>query len=173
MPHYKETPLYVYENLRSLIKFRGGKPYWIKAPSTRVDVSKPAGTLNARGYRIVKRSIEKRVYRVLAHRLHWYIAYEVLPPYPEFEIDHIDDNPDNNAIDNLRVLTGTEHRRQCAPGVSGFRGVYRSGNKWEACIYISNKKRIYLGTFNLVEEASAAYQEAYNKYLNNNNNGGL
>lgn len=43
---------------------------------------------------------------------------------------------------------------------SGYRGVYRSGNRWMARIVL-NKIRYYLGTFDTAEEANKRILEWY------------
>jgi hypothetical protein len=42
---------------------------------------------------------------------------------------------------------------------SGFRGVYRKGEKWQAQIKVS-KRTVHLGSFQSPEEAHAAYLAA-------------
>lgn len=93
-----------------------------------------------------------------AHRLAWLYVYG---EFPESMIDHIDGNPLNNRIQNLRVCTSKENQKnQGIPkhNTSGFKGVskFRRDNKWQAQARLEGKD-VYLGLFNTPEEASEAY----------------
>ena len=103
---------------------------------------------------------------ILAHRLAWLWVYGEHPPRI---IDHIDGNPANNAITNLRLADHAmnyDNRRETREGIitsnshSGFRGVLKEGQsrRWLAqcqvrCI------RYRLGTFDTPEEAADVYQK--------------
>ncbi len=94
--------------------------------------------------------------KFLLHRL---IAdHFILNPENKPEIDHIDRNPHNNKLQNLRWATRAE---QCQ-NIS-CEGVYWHGNKWDARIYI-NGKRKHLGCFTNKDEAKAAYLAAKKEY---------
>lgn len=76
-------------------------------------------------------------------------------------VDHIDNNPLNNHINNLRWATYQENNRNskkksnCS---SIYKGVSKRNNKWETKIGI-NKKRIHLGYFDTQEEAAQKYND--------------
>ena len=81
-----------------------------------------------------------------AHRLAWMYVYGEVPL---FEIDHIDRNRSNNAIDNLRAATSSENnlnRKIFKNNTSGCKGVSFTDNRWRASITIDGK-RINLGRF--------------------------
>ena len=85
------------------------------------------------------------------------------------QVDHIDGNPLNNKIDNLRLATGSQNqmnRGLLKNNTSGVVGVYwvESVQKWRAQIDCKNK-RIYLGYFDDKEEAIAARIAAEKKYF--------
>lgn len=62
------------------------------------------------GYRYVCLSVSGKPVSVLAHRIIWFMVMgEVLPD--DMVIDHIDGNPDNNKIENLRAVTYKENSR--------------------------------------------------------------
>jgi hypothetical protein len=70
------------------------------------------------------------------------------------EIDHIDNNPRNNRITNLRFVTGSMNcRKQGKSGVRLFRG------RWMARITIEGK-RTFLGNFSTEKEAINAREKA-------------
>lgn len=94
------------------------------------------------------------------HRLIWLLTYGYMPDF----IDHIDRNPMNNKISNLRSVTKSEneHNRGIYKNnSSGYPGVCfnKQENKYQAEI-TANGKRIYLGRFATAEEAFLAYQLA-------------
>jgi hypothetical protein len=104
-----------------------------------------------------------------AHRLAWIYMYG--PTIGGAEIDHIDGNPSNNAIANLRLATSREQKQN--KGVqsnnrSGLKGAYyhacHSGKKWRSQIKVDNCL-IFLGYFDTAEEAHAAYGIAAKKYF--------
>ena len=76
-------------------------------------------------------------------------------------IDHIDNNPTNNNVKNLRWATQKDNcanTNKYKTNTSGFKGVsfYKKANKYAAHIRINGKKK-YLGSFLTAEEASLAY----------------
>lgn len=92
----------------------------------------------------------------MAHRIIWFLHTGEDPL--EQEIDHIDRNPSNNKINNLRLATRSQNcinKTTCS--ISGYRGVYRSGkgNRWKACILDK-----HIGTFSTKEEAALAFDKA-------------
>jgi hypothetical protein len=106
--------------------------------------------------------IDRKSY--LQHRLAWLYVYGV---WPEKHIDHINNDPSDNRILNLRDVTRSENLQNRAAqsnNTSGHKGVtwLKATQKWQAQIRLNNKN-IYLGTFDTVELASDAYQSASNK----------
>ena len=86
------------------------------------------------------------------------------------QIDHIDINPLNNKIENLRVVNNSENCRNknkkenCS---SKYRGVswYKPNNKWKANIRIDGKLK-HLGYFDNEEDAYLAYKKVYDEIMN-------
>lgn len=82
-------------------------------------------------------------------------------------IDHIDRNIYNNRRLNFRVATKSQNAMNSkirSDRVSGFKGVFQRGDKWEASIQAYGKY-IYLGRFNTEEEAHEVRKEAEIKYF--------
>lgn len=98
--------------------------------------------------------------KYLVHRVIWLHVYGV---WPDGLIDHIDGDPLNNRLANLRLanhaVNSQNQRRPHRENKSGFLGVIKSRNRWRAQISIRNKNKI-IGTFATPEEAHQAYVEA-------------
>ena len=80
------------------------------------------------------------------------------------QIDHININPSDNRIENLRVVNHTENqrnRKKRENTTSKYIGVswVKKSNKWLATITI-NRKVKYLGRFDNEEEAAEAHKAA-------------
>jgi len=101
---------------------------------------------------------------VVAHRVAWAIFYG---EWPEGIIDHVDGNPSNNRIDNLRIATNAQNCHNSKPrkNVSGFKGVswFPRDRRWRARIRV-NRKEIMLGYFRTPEAAHEAYCEGSKRF---------
>lgn len=97
--------------------------------------------------------------RYLSHRLAWLWVYgEPVPP----EIDHIDTDPSNNRIANLRSATHSQNvanARMFTTNTTGIKGVYLFQGRFRAEI-IANGTRYSLGSFATLGEASEARRKA-------------
>ena len=110
-----------------------------------------------------KFSIVRGVF-VAAHRAAWMLHYG---EEPQNQIDHINGDPSDNRIHNLRLASRVENARNVKIGTrnkTGFLGVHKTPNAgtWYAEIgdAPSGRKRIYLGTFRTKAEAIAARSAA-------------
>lgn len=133
-----------------------GDLIWKACRSRRVKVGDIAGTVNSKGY--IKLDVNYKKY--LAHRLVFLMHKGYLPK----TIDHINGNPADNRIQNLRAVTAgqNQHNRKLNKNnTSGFKGVswHKRTKRWGACICLEGK-RIYLGLFNTPEEADAVVRKA-------------
>jgi hypothetical protein len=94
-----------------------------------------------------------------AHR----VAFAIHHGYWPVEVDHINRNPSDNRIENLREATRQENtiNKNALGGTSGYRGVYwhKQRQKW-AAYYKINGKMHYVGLFETEEEAARARDEA-------------
>lgn len=133
-----------------------GRLYWRANIAFAVKAGDPAGCATGRGYRIVK--INQGIYK--AHRIAWCMVTGQDPG--QLDIDHINGDPSDNAWHNLRLVTLAENAHNQRLGIrntSGYKGVARAENKWEARI-MSQGKRHFLGLFDTPEQAGQAYLKA-------------
>lgn len=92
-----------------------------------------------------------------AHRLAWFYVYG---RWPVLLIDHIDLDPDNNRISNLREATYSQNgcnAKRAVKSTSGLKGVYlhKKWKKWVAQI-TREGEFFYLGGHATREDAFAA-----------------
>lgn len=129
-----------------------GRWVWLKTPRAGY-VGRPAGSLDAKGYWVIK--IDGKSYK--ASRLaHLYMTNE----WPEDEMDHIDNKPWNDIWANLRQATRAENlqnRQMRHDNNSGAIGVFWNTDRGKWCAQVSG---IYLGLFDTLEEAVAARDSA-------------
>tara|TARA_R110000744_G_scaffold7342_1_gene25273 strand:+ start:11992 stop:12486 length:495 start_codon:yes stop_codon:yes gene_type:complete len=78
-------------------------------------------------------------------------------------VDHIDNNPKNNRLDNLQLISSRENhsKDKFRKGkTSKYTGVWwcKKQGKWRSAIRIDGKRK-YLGSFVEEEDAAQAYQD--------------
>lgn len=148
--------------LLSYIKYEPSldKWFWKKKPSKKTLVGSEAGSTNESGYRSV--CLNKKNY--LLHRVTWFWYYGEVP----HQIDHLDGDPSNNKIDNLRIashmINMQNKRKAMSNSETGFLGVHYRKDRgiYYACINY-NKQYKYLGSRNTPEEAYKLYLNAKQK----------
>lgn len=113
----------------------------------------PSGSVDKQGYICVR--VQGKAYK--AHRLVWVLYNN---DWPTKDLDHLDGNPANNSISNLREVTNRQNALNRKIKAKGYTKI---GSKYKAQIKVSGKL-IYLGVFNTEEEASNAYIEARENY---------
>jgi hypothetical protein len=160
-------PLPSQEELQALFEYSpitGLFTYKVK-PNFRIKIGSIAGTIKktgkCKGYCFIK--VNGQVYQ--ASRLAWMYVYGIDPG--DLTVDHIDRNPSNNAIDNLRLATLSEQSfNRTSNNTLGVRGVYYSKRKH---VYIAqvNFRKAGICTskqFATVEEASEWYEDMRKQY---------
>lgn len=78
--------------------------------------------------------------RYKAQRLAWLLTYKV---WPERDMDHINGDPSDNRICNLRQVTGSQNqanRKLDKNNTSGVTGVQKCGRGWSAFITLRGTK---------------------------------
>ena len=96
-----------------------------------------------------------------AHRLAWLYTFG---EWPNGEIDHIDGDPTNNRLANLRIANSAENkqnqRRAKRGNKTGYLGVFlHAPGIWRARIQINGQGK-HLGLFRDPESAYSAYVQA-------------
>lgn len=113
--------------------------------------------LNTMGYPIVRLSKNGKTKTRTVHQL---VAEAFLNHKPngyKSVIDHIDENPKNNAVYNLQIIS---HRKNVSKSTnSRFNGVTKQGRKWKAAAYLNGKVK-HLGMFNCEFAGHVAYFNA-------------
>jgi HNH endonuclease/AP2 domain len=146
------------ERLREILDYHpeSGIFYWRIARRNGTRAGNIAGAKKAGGY--IKISIDGRQH--LAHRLAWLYVHG---RWPAALIDHINGNPADNRIANLREASRSQNQANSGLRLgnrSGLKGISRKPyGTWSAQIFYQGTKH-YLGTFATPEEAHAAYREA-------------
>ena len=145
--------------LHKMYEYRNGVLY--KKPQTkRCKLDLIVGTIRKDGYTRI--AINYKHY--YAHRLIYMMFHGEMPE----QIDHIDGNPLNNKIENLRKADNTKNsfnKNLYKLNTSGVKNVYWDKNckKWAVLIQAFGQKK-YLGLFKDLELAGLVAEEARNKY---------
>lgn len=156
----RRFPLPNQDELRALLDYdpSTGLFYWKVSRTGRGGgIGSVAGALDRKGHRDI--TIKGQRYK--AHRLAWFWVHG---EWPSDQIDHKDNCPDHNWIDNLRVATDSQNRmnaRRPRHNTSGFKGVswQKGRQKWQAKLQ-KDGRTIFIGRFGTAEEAQTAYQQA-------------
>jgi hypothetical protein len=123
-------------------------------------IGERTGTLNQNGYwnvRVNNKQYKNHIIIFLMH--HGYL--------PKF-VDHIDGNPLNNKIENLRPATHAENIQNAKTyntSTTGIRNVswHKPLNKWRVQLQVRGKKK-HIGYFDDLELAELVAIEARDKY---------
>jgi hypothetical protein len=111
------------EFLKDLLKYENGMLFYIKSPPRTKLIGTRVGTNGPKHYRVV--TINGEVF--LEHRLIYILLNGVIPD--NLVIDHIDRDPSNNKIENLRAISqaGNSLNRSTATHVQKW-----TDSKWYA-----------------------------------------
>lgn len=140
-----------------------------KGRKTRIRKGMVAGSIRPDGYCGIVVNYE----RFLKHRIIWEMHNGEIPK--GMVIDHIDGNPANSIIENLRLTTmqGNSSNMKMKPcNSSGFNGVSYNNKvkKYHARICVNGEK-INLGFYSDINDAIKAREEANINYNFHKNHG--
>lgn len=140
--------------LYEIFDYKDGLLYWKKTKYAKIGSIAGCITNGHSGYRrvIYVGSIPYRASRLI---FFWHYGY-----FPEV-VDHIDHNPLNDRIENLRGCSQRQNSFNSSPAKnssSQYLGVSWNKNKkvWTASIKINNRQK-HLGTFKTEASAALAY----------------
>ena len=145
------------EELNDYLKYEDGFLYWKKVNSNAIKVGNIAGCFQKNGYQILM--LNKKFY--LVHRLVFLMFNGYMPKI----IDHIDGNPSNNKIENLREATQSQNlcnKIKQTNNKCGVKGVFWDSrrNEWTAsCQYKGKTIRKYCKSIDEAEEVVRKLRE--------------
>lgn len=152
------------KQLLDIFEYRNGELYWKK--SRRTDkIGVRAGYVETsptrKGYVCI--GVKSKLYQ--EHRLIWQMFNGDNMPAM---LDHINGNPTDNRIENLRIATHEQNMRNAKKSknnTSGIKGVswYKRDKKWQVKLCIS-RKQLSFGLFKDKELAELVAIEARDKY---------
>lgn len=128
-------------------RYKDGNLYWRVQRGNRGIVGKRAGTARANGYRsvvVLGKSLEEHRVVFALHRGHW----------PSGDVDHINGDPSDNRIENLREATRSQNSANRRPSKAKRRGIYLVDWRYRAQIQ-HQRRAMYLGTYETEAEAAS------------------
>lgn len=157
-----------------------GRLFWKRRPSEHFSNENVCAIWNAKyagkmaGSPNAKKRWSTKINAVLYqnHRIAWALYYGC---WPDDQIDHINGDPEDNRIVNLRIVTNAENQKNASrkkTNKSGVTGVcwHERGKVWQANIR-GNGRFLYLGSFKRLEDAVAARKKAEEQYGYHPNHG--
>ncbi len=149
--------LFDYDPLSGVVKWRVNRGRHNGA----AQIGQIAGAVTGNGRRLI--GLRPKVYD---YHIAWLLTYG---EWPTHEIDHIDGDPLNCRISNLREATRIQNsfnRTKQANNKSGYKGVSwdKKNKQWVAQIAICGRQT-NLGRFNRIENAALAYNFAAHKHF--------
>lgn len=138
-------PISAYEELRQFLAYDPISKSGLKWINGR-NAGKDAGSKDHAGYWLVRHGKKPgRLFK--AHRVIWFLFNNNIPEV----IDHIDNNPSNNLLTNLRFASESQNRfnsKKHKDCFSGHKNVFwdAKNNKWAVTV-TSNYKSIWGGRF--------------------------
>jgi len=124
------------------------------------------GALDHYGYSLVSLYKDNKVKTKMIHQLVAIAFLNHTPDGYKLVVDHVDNNPLNNELGNLQIITHRENLSKDKKGSSEYTGVSwdKSRKKWMSSIRVNGKIK-HLGRFTDELEASEAYQKALKELI--------
>ena len=150
----------LYNLAHQYFQYKDGNLYWKIKKSNTTNIGDKVGCIDTKGYCVHK--INRKIYKV--HRTIFLMHYGYLPKY----IDHIDGNPQNNCIENLRETNFSKNafnRNKPRTNTSGVKNIFwrPKDKKWQVGLVLKGKFKSF-GVYADIELAELVAIEARNKY---------
>lgn len=144
------------EEFNKSFVYKDGNLFWKIKPNKSVRLGDSIGCANGKGYLVVR--LNRKLYTV--HRVIFSMFNGYFPEY----VDHIDGNPLNNKVTNLRECNAAENgwnSKLSSKNTSGVKGVSfdRTSKKWRARL-CTNRANTHLGLYPTIKEAEVAVIKA-------------
>lgn len=138
-----------------------GDIFWKIDNGKKCKAGDKAGTIRKDGRNLIR----IKGHQIYGYRVIWFLSKGFLPIG---QIDHIDRNPSNDSLVNLREVTNevnSWNRGSNSNSKTGCKGIIKYGKKFSAFIHIKGKTK-YLGSFASLEEAILMREVAESEHLN-------
>lgn len=150
------------EQVLMLFDYKYGNLYWKQSSNRKVKAGSLAGGIDNKGRRRI--CIKGKNYQ--AHRLVYLLHYGYMPEM----LDHIDNNPLNNELSNLRPANHSKNgfnRKIGKNNTSGIKGLTwnKKSEKWQTSIKANNKTH-YFGYYKYKDIAETVLTMARQKLHN-------
>ena len=149
------------DQLKEVLRYdpETGRCFWLKRLGPRAMPGNEVGWGSSHGY------IKIKILGITYSRSHvaWLYVYG---HHPKECMDHINRVRNDDRISNLREATKGENCRNTnirSDNSTGVKGVSLNNGKYMARINLRGKS-IYLGTYDLIEDADLAYRKGCSKY---------
>lgn len=137
---------------RTLFDYKDGALYWRYRKCNNIRIGDRAGRLKKNGYR----DIRFRGRHIGEHRVIWLL---VTGEWPSGELDHINGDPSDNRIENLRCVTRSENMQNTRRGSQTTGTTLLPNGRWQASIFVDGHRR-HLGEHRTQQLAREAYLRA-------------
>lgn len=147
------------EVLHSLFTYKDGELYWKIKPAQRVKIGDTAGCYNQKYKQVYIFNKRYFLHRIIFMLHHGHISDQ---------IDHIDGNPSNNKIENLRAVTNSQNqlnKKISSKNKTGYKGVsvHTQTGRYFVRLKINGVEKSF-GLYEDLELAGLVAQMAREKY---------